>query len=73
VVAVAAADVAAEVQARRKPKRLRSHVVPGVTEEGYSVDFFDMTGDTVAVVTLPAGALPVPTPADRPAVRALSA
>jgi hypothetical protein len=49
------------------------HVVPGVAEEGYSVEFFDMTGNTVAVVTLPASALRVPTPADRPAARALSA
>lgn len=49
------------------------HAVPGVPEEGYSVEFFDMTGNTVAVVTLPAGALRLPTPADRPAVRALSA
>ena len=49
------------------------HVVPGVTEEGYSVEFFDMTGNTVTVVTLPASALRLPTPADRPAVRALSA
>ncbi len=48
------------------------HVVPGVPEEGYSVEFFDMTGNTVAVVTLPASALRLPTPADRPAVRALS-
>jgi len=49
------------------------HVVGGVPEEGYSVEFFDMTGNTVAVVTLPASALRLPTPADRPAVRALSA
>ena len=49
------------------------HVVAGVAEEGYSVEFFDMTGNTVAVVTLPADALRLPTPADRPAVRALSA
>ncbi|MBI1875272.1 MAG: DUF4926 domain-containing protein [Acidobacteria bacterium] len=48
------------------------HVVPGISEEGYSVEFFDMTGNTVAVVTLPASALRVPTPADRPAVRALA-
>jgi Domain of unknown function (DUF4926) len=27
------------------------HAVPGVSEEGYSVEFFDMTGNTVAVVT----------------------
>lgn len=49
------------------------HVVPGVADEGYSVEFFDMTGSTVAVVTVPASALRLPTPADRPAVRALSA
>ena len=49
------------------------HVVPGVAEEGYSVEFFDMTGNTVAVVTVPVGALRLPTQADRPAVRALSA
>ena len=49
------------------------HVVPGVPEEGYSVEFFDMTGNTVAVVTVSASALRLPTPADRPTVRALSA
>ena len=49
------------------------HVVPGVGEEGYSVEFFDMTGNTVGVVTVPASALRLPTQADRPAVRALSA
>jgi len=48
------------------------HLLPDVLEEGYSVEFFDMTGNTVAVVTLPASALRLPTPADRPAVRALS-
>jgi hypothetical protein len=47
--------------------------VPDIPEEGYSVKFFDMTGNTVAVVTLPASALRLPTPADRPALRALSA
>jgi hypothetical protein len=45
------------------------HDVPG-RETGYSVEFFDMLGNTVAVVTLPASALRVPTCADRPAVRA---
>jgi len=45
------------------------HAVPGVSEEGYSVEFYDMTGNTVAVATLPASALRLPTPADRPAVR----
>ena len=49
------------------------HVVPGVTEEGFSVELFDMTGNKVAVVTVPASALRLPTPADRPAVRALTA
>jgi hypothetical protein len=49
------------------------HVVPAGPGEGYSVELFDMTGNTVAVVTLPASALRLATPADRPAVRALSA
>ena len=49
------------------------HIVPGVDEEGYSVEFFDMTGNPVGVATLPATALRMPIPADRPAARALSA
>lgn len=49
------------------------HVGAGVSDEGYSIEFFDMTGNTVAVVTVPASAVRLPTPADRPAVRALSA
>ena len=49
------------------------HVIAGVAEEGYSIEFFDMTGSTVAVTTVPASALRVPTQADRPAVRAVSA
>jgi len=49
------------------------HAVPGGSEDGYSVEFFDMTGNMVAVVTLPASTLRMPTPADRPAVRALTA
>ena len=48
------------------------HAVSGVIEDGYSVEFFDMIGNTVAVVSLPASALRLPSPADRPAVRALS-
>ena len=48
------------------------HVVADVSEEGYSVEFFDMTGNTVGVATLPATALRMPTRADRPAARALS-
>ena len=38
-------------------------------EIGYSVEFFDMLGNTIAVVTLPDSWLRVPTHADRPAVR----
>lgn len=44
------------------------HEVAG-REVGYSVEFFDMLGNTVAVATLPASALRAPTHADRPAVR----
>ena len=44
------------------------HEVPG-REIGYSVEFFDMLGNTVAVVTLPASAPRAPTYTDRPAVR----
>ena len=47
------------------------HVVAGV-EDGYSVEFFDMTGQTVAVVTVPQSILRAPTPADRPAVRVMA-
>ena len=44
------------------------HDVPG-RETGYSVEFFDMLGNTVAVVTIPESALRAPTRVDRPAVR----
>jgi hypothetical protein len=47
------------------------HRVAG-QEDGYSVEFFDMTGQTVAVVTVPQSALRQPTQADRPAARALA-
>jgi hypothetical protein len=47
------------------------HAVPGV-EDGYSVEFFDMTGQTVAVATVRESQLRQPTHADRPAVRALA-
>jgi hypothetical protein len=47
------------------------HEVSGL-EDGYSVEFFDMTGRTVAVVTLGESRLRRPTHADRPAVRVLS-
>ncbi len=45
------------------------HRVPG-REDGYSVEFFDMTGRTVAVVLLPGSKVRAPTSADRPSVRA---
>jgi len=48
------------------------HDVAG-KETGYSLEFFDMFGNTVAVATLPASALRVPTRADRPAVRSEAA
>jgi hypothetical protein len=48
------------------------HAVPGM-EEGYSVEFFDMAGNTVAVVTVQASALRAPTQADRPAARTMTA
>lgn len=38
-------------------------------ETGYSVEFFDMLGNTVAVVTLPESSLRSPTRTDRPSVR----
>jgi len=44
------------------------HDLPGI-EPGYSVEFFDMLGNTVAVVTVPASTLRRPTAADRPFVR----
>ena len=49
------------------------HAAPDLAEEGYSVEFFNMTGNTVAVATVPAGALRLPTAEDRPAVRELTA
>jgi hypothetical protein len=49
------------------------HPAVAGSEDGYSVEFLDMTGNTVAVVTIPASAIRLPTPADRPAVRAKSA
>jgi len=46
------------------------HVAPG-KPDGYSVEFFDMTGHTVAVAVVPASQLRAPTNADRPSVRPL--
>lgn len=44
------------------------HDVQGL-ETGYSVEFYDMLGNTVAVATVPASWLRIPTSADRPAIR----
>ncbi|MGF1601031.1 MAG: DUF4926 domain-containing protein [Thermosynechococcaceae cyanobacterium] len=38
-------------------------------EPGYSVEFFDLFGQTVALMTVPGSWLRPPTHADRPAVR----
>jgi hypothetical protein len=44
------------------------HVVPG-KEDGYSLEFFDMMGRTIAVVTLPQSKLRGPTEGEIPTVR----
>lgn len=44
------------------------HEVAG-RETGYSIEFFDMVGNTVALITVPACELRAPTVGDRPAVR----
>ncbi|HEV3214390.1 MAG TPA: DUF4926 domain-containing protein [Vicinamibacterales bacterium] len=36
------------------------HVVPGTAEDGYWVEFFDMIGNTVTVVTVSASACACP-------------
>jgi hypothetical protein len=46
------------------------HDVPG-TETGYSIEFFDLLGDTVAVVAVSASSLRVPTHSDLPTSRTL--
>ena len=48
------------------------HEVAGL-EVGFSVEFFDMLGNTVAVVTVPGSYLRAPNETDRPAVRSLPA
>jgi hypothetical protein len=47
------------------------HVIPN-KEQGCSVEFFDMTGRTVAIVTVPCSHLRAPTAADRPSTRTLA-
>ena len=48
------------------------HVVADL-EDGYSVEFFDMTGTTIAVHTVRESQLRLPTHRDRPAARAVAA
>ena len=47
------------------------HDVPGL-ETGYSVEFFDMLGNTVAIVTLPMSCFRIPLSTDRPTVRLMA-
>jgi Domain of unknown function (DUF4926) len=47
------------------------HDVTGL-ETGYSVEFFDMLGNTVAIVTLPMSCFRIPSSADRPTVRLMA-
>ena len=47
---------------------VEQHNVEGL-EIGYSVEFFDMLGNTVAVATLSGNSLRSPTRTDRPTVR----
>jgi Domain of unknown function (DUF4926) len=47
------------------------HDVDGL-ETGYSVEFFDMLGNTVAIVTLSMSCFRSPSSADRPTVRLMA-
>lgn len=47
------------------------HVAPG-REDGYSIEVFDMAGNTVAVLTVAEGQLRRPTAQDLPSVRSQS-
>ena len=47
------------------------HDVPGL-ETGYSVEFFDMLGNMVAIVTLPMSCFRIPLSTDRPTVRLMA-
>lgn len=47
------------------------HNVAGL-ETGYSVEFFDMTGNTVAIATVPESQLRAPTSRDRLSARTLA-
>ena len=50
---------------------VEQHNVPS-KEPGYSVEFFDLLGATVAVATVPESCLRSPAHADRPSVRTLA-
>ncbi len=50
---------------------VEQHDVPGL-ETGYSVEFFDMIGNTVAIVTLPMSYFRLPKSTDRPAIRLMT-
>ncbi len=50
---------------------VEKHEVSGI-DTGYSVEFFDMLGSTVALVTLPMSYFRLPSEADKPAVRAMA-
>ena len=50
---------------------VEQHHVEGL-ETGYSVEFFDLLGNSVAVAMLPGSYLRSPTSADRPTVMILS-
>ena len=50
---------------------VEKHHVDGL-ETGYSIEFFDLLGNTIAVVTLPESSLRLPTQADRPTVRVVN-
>jgi hypothetical protein len=47
---------------------VEKHQVEGL-ETGYSVEFFDMLGKTITVVTLPESSFRLSTHGDRPSVR----
>jgi hypothetical protein len=47
------------------------HDVDGI-ETGHSVEFFDMLGNTVAIVTLPMSYFRLPSSSDRPNVRLMT-
>jgi len=50
---------------------VEQHNVTGL-ETGYSVELFDMLGNTVTVITLPMSCFRLPTRADRPAIRLMA-